>query len=65
MTPGFWYAVDYYAGGNTIVVTHIGQAHFEDVGCKIVFHAPPLRYGRYLDIDDVRRAIGERSENVV
>ena len=64
MTPGFWYAADYYMKGQKIVVTHIDRAHFEDVGHKIVFRAPPLRYGRYLDTDDVRRAIKERSENV-
>ena len=64
ITPGFWYAADYYVKGQKIVVTHIDRAHFEDVGHKIVFCAPPLKYGRYLDILDVRKAIKERSEHV-
>ena len=57
MTSGVWYAADYYVKGQKIVVTHISRAHPEDVGHKIVFRAPRLRYGRYLDLGDVRKAI--------
>ena len=65
MMPGFWYAADYYAKGSKLVVTHIDRARFEDVGHRIVFCAPPLKYGQYLDILDVRKAIQDAKEEQV
>ena len=65
MAPGFWYAADYYMGGSKIVITHIDRAHFEDIGRKIIFQAPPLKYGQYLDILDVRKAIKDAKEEQI
>ena len=65
MIPEFWYTASYYTKNSATVVTRIARAYYEEVtnpGCKVAFQAPRARYGRFIDTQDVRRAIGDAVE---